>query len=36
MKIDWNFQELLNFEQEALDCTWMTNQLMRNNLEIQI
>jgi hypothetical protein len=32
----WNFQEPMKFEQEAPDCTWMTNQLMRMNLEIQM
>jgi hypothetical protein len=26
----------MKFEQEAPDCTWMTNQLMRKNLEIQM
>jgi hypothetical protein len=29
-------QELRQFEQEAIVCTWMTDQLVENNLEIQI
>jgi hypothetical protein len=29
-------QELMKFEQESPDCTWMTDQLMKRNLEIQI
>jgi hypothetical protein len=35
MKFDGNFQELMKFEQEAPDGTWMTHQLMIRNLEIQ-
>jgi hypothetical protein len=26
----------MNFEQEAHDCTWMIDQLVKRNLEIQI
>jgi hypothetical protein len=26
MEIDWNFQELIKFEQEAPDCTWMLDK----------
>jgi hypothetical protein len=29
MKFAWNFQELMEFEQGAPNCTWMTNQLMK-------
>jgi hypothetical protein len=28
-------QELMRFEQEAPVCTWMIDQLMKKNLEIQ-
>jgi hypothetical protein len=33
---DWNFQELMKFEQEVSDCTWMINYHIKINLEIQI
>jgi hypothetical protein len=36
MGFDWNFQELMKYEQEAPGWIWMTNQLMRNTLEIHI
>jgi hypothetical protein len=36
MKFDWNFQESMNFEQGAPDCTWMIDQFMKRNLETQI
>jgi hypothetical protein len=29
-------QELMKFKQEAPICTWMSDQLMKKNLEIQI
>ncbi len=35
MEFDWNFQELMKFEQGAIVCTRMTHQLMKMNLEIQ-
>jgi hypothetical protein len=28
MEIDWNFQELITFEQDAPNCTWMLDELM--------
>jgi hypothetical protein len=36
MEFDWNFQGLVNFEQGAPDCTWMTHQPMKRNFKIQI
>jgi hypothetical protein len=35
MEFDWDFQELMKFEQGAHDCTWMTHQLMKGNSRIQ-
>jgi hypothetical protein len=32
LEIECNFQELKNFEQEAPDCTWMIDQLIKENL----
>jgi hypothetical protein len=36
MEFDWNFHELMKFEQEAPDCIWVTTQLMKGILEFQI
>jgi hypothetical protein len=36
MVFDWNFQDLIKFEQEAPDCTWMIDQLMKRSLKLQI
>jgi hypothetical protein len=36
MEFDWNFKELMKFEQEAPVCIWMIDQLMKRNLEIQL
>jgi hypothetical protein len=36
MEFTWNFKELMKFEQGAPGCTWMTNHLMKRNLEFQI
>jgi hypothetical protein len=35
-EFDWNFQELMQFEQGAPVCTWMINHLMKRILEFQI
>jgi hypothetical protein len=29
MDFDWNFQELMKFEQGVLVCTWMVDQLIK-------
>jgi hypothetical protein len=29
VEFDWNFEELMKFEQEAPYCTWMIDQLMK-------
>jgi hypothetical protein len=36
IEFDLDLEELIQFEQEAPDCTWMTHQLKKRNLEIQI
>jgi hypothetical protein len=36
MKFDWDLQKLMKLEQGSTVCTWMTHQLMKRNLEIQI
>jgi hypothetical protein len=35
IEFDWDFQELMQSELGAPDCTWMTNQLMRKSLKFQ-
>jgi hypothetical protein len=36
MDFDSNFQGWMQFEQGAHDFTWITHQLMKGSLEIQI
>jgi hypothetical protein len=36
MEFDWNFQEWMKFEQVAPTWTWITDQVMKRNLEFQI
>jgi hypothetical protein len=36
MDFDSNFQGWMKFEQGAPDCTWITHQLIKGSLEIQI
>jgi hypothetical protein len=36
MEFQFEPRDLMSFEQEALVCTWMADQLMRRSLEFQI